>query len=253
MNDENRREPIFNAPGVVVGLLALLVGMHAGREWLLPRLMDAESIDAWMLALAFIPARYGGTIGDIPGGSLASVTSFLTHTLVHIDWMHLIINGAWLAAFGSALARRIGSGRFLVLYASSAIAGALLYLAVNGTAPVVMVGASGAVSGLVGAAFRFFFRAVDEARFDPEGLAGAARHVPRMSFAEMAADRRLQIAVGVWMVTNLVFALAAPWMGIAGGIAWEAHLGGFLFGLLCFAPFDARVEPATYEPSPPVA
>ena len=184
---------------------------------------------------------------------MGAVASFLTHTLVHVDWMHLIINGAWLAAFGSALARRVGTARFLLLYAISAIAGALLYLGVNGTAPVVMVGASGAVSGLVGAAFRFFFRAVDVARFDPEGLAGAAKRVRRMSFQEMAADHRLRFAVGIWMVTNLVFALVAPWMGISGGVAWEAHLGGFLFGLLCFAPFDAPTLEAEAAPLPPLA
>ena len=69
---------------------------------------------------------------------------------------------------------------------------------------------------------------------EAEGLAGAARRVPRMSYRDMAADPRLRMAVGVWLVTNIVFALAAPWMGIEGGIAWEAHVGGFLGGLLAF-------------------
>lgn len=252
MNQPVRREPIFNAPGVVVGLLAALLAVHVAREWVLPTIYPEDLIDRWTVALAFVPARYGAAAVDVPGGPLAGVTSFLTHTLVHINWMHLIVNGAWLAAFGSALARRIGAARFLLLYALSAIVGALLYLAVNGTAVVVMVGASGAVSGLVGAAFRFFFRAVDEARYDAEGLAGAARRVPRMSYPEMWADPRLRMAVGVWLVTNIVFALVAPWMEMPGGVAWEAHLGGFLFGLLCFAPFDTRVA-TMQEDAPPVA
>lgn len=251
VTDPSRREPIFNAPAVVVVLLGILIAVHAAREWVLPGYVGQETVDRWTFALAFIPARYGSAVTDVPGGPVANVTSFVSHSLVHIDWMHLIINGAWLAAFGSALARRIGTLRFLLLYALSAIAGALLYLAVNGTTLVIMIGASGAVSGLVGAAFRFFFRAVDEARFHPEGLAGAAGQVPRMSYRDMAADPRLRMAVGIWMVTNLVFAMAAPWMGIEGGIAWEAHLGGFLFGLLCFAPFDSRVEPFHAYDTPP--
>lgn len=252
MNQTVRREPIFNAPGVVVGLLGALVAVHVAREYVLPKFYSEDLVDRWTIALAFIPARYGSAVGDIPGGATAGVTSLLTHTLVHINWMHLLVNGAWLAAFGSALARRIGASRFLLLYALSAIAGALLYLAVNGTAAVVMIGASGAVSGLVGAAFRFFFRAVDEAPFDREGLAGAARSVPRMTYAEMWADPRLRMAVGIWLVTNIVFALAAPLMDMPGGIAWEAHLGGFLFGLLCFAPFDTRVATVQDE-APPAA
>lgn len=247
VNQTSRREPIFNAPGVVVGLLAVLVAVHVAREWVLPQFYGEDLVDRWTVALAFVPARYGNAVIDIPGGALAGVTSFLTHSLVHINWMHLIVNGAWLAAFGSALARRIGARRFLLLYALSAVAGALLYLAFNGFGVVVMVGASGAVSGLVGAAFRFFFRAVDAAPFDPEGLAGAARRVPRMSYAEMAADSRLRMAVGIWLVTNIVFALVAPWMDMPGGIAWEAHLGGFLFGLLCFSPFDTRVAETPEE------
>ncbi len=253
VTDPSRREPIFNAPLVVVVLLGVLIAVHVAREWVLPGYLGQQTVDRWTFALAFIPARYGSAVTDIPGGSIAGATSFLTHSLVHIDWMHLIINGAWLAAFGSALARRIGTARFLLLYGLSAIAGALLYLAVNGTALVIMIGASGAVSGLVGAAFRFFFRAVDEARYHPEGLAGAARQVPRMSYRDMAADPRLRMAVGIWMVTNIVFALAAPWMGIEGGVAWEAHLGGFLFGLLGFAPFDTRVALADAYDGPPVA
>lgn len=253
MTDPSRREPIFNAPLVVVLLLGTLFCVHIAREWVLPGYLGQETVDRWTFALAFIPARYGSVVTEIPGGAAAGLTSFLSHTLVHIDWMHLIINSAWLAAFGSALARRVGTGRFLLLYGLSAIAGALLYLAVNGTALVIMVGASGAVSGLVGAAFRFFFRAVDEARFHPGGLASAAGQVHRMSYREMAADPRLRMAVGIWMVTNIVFALAAPWMGIEGGIAWEAHLGGFLFGLLCFAPFDTQAVQSDAYDVPPVA
>ena len=85
VNQTSRREPIFNAPGVVVGLLAVLVAVHIAREWVLPQFYGEELVDRWTVALAFVPARYGNSVIDIPGGALAGVTSFLTHSLVHIN------------------------------------------------------------------------------------------------------------------------------------------------------------------------
>ena len=237
MRETVEREPIFNAPAIVVGLLAGLVAIHVGRQFL-----TDEAGTWWLLALAFVPARYTGAFGDIPGGSIASVTSFLTHAGLHGDAVHLAVNGAWLLAFGSPLARRIHTVRFLLLFIGSAIAGALLYLAVNyrSDSIAIMIGASGAISGLAGAAFRFLFRAM-EAR-DPEGLGGAATWVPRMSLTEMLRDRRARVAVAAWIVLNFVFAAAGPLFGWASAIAWEAHLGGFLFGLLTFSAID-RIKP----------
>ena len=235
VNDE--RQPIFNAPGVVVGLLAALVAVHVARQ-----LLSEETGLWWTLALAVIPARYTGAFADIPGGAVAGVTSLLTHAALHGDGFHLAINGAWLLAFGSPVARRLHAPRFLVLFAASAIAGALAFLAVNlrSEALGVMVGASGGISGLFGAAFRFLFRAMDVR--DPEGLGGAATWVPRMSLADMARDRRARSAIASWVVVNFVFAATGPLFGWAGAIAWEAHLGGFLLGLLSFSVID-RIKP----------
>jgi membrane associated rhomboid family serine protease len=232
------REPIINAPAVVIGLLGLLIAIHAGMaawQWL----GGGESAVWWSWALAFVPARYYGGVGDVPGGAIAAVTSFVTHTLLHNDIAHLLINGAWLLAFGAAVARRVGALRFLALYALSAVAGAVLYLVINGNADAVMIGASGAISGLFGGAFRFFFNSLEARR---AGLsAEAAQFVPRMTLGEMAANPRVRSVIVMWIVINFVVAVATPILG--GGIAWEAHLGGFLFGLLAFGWFDAPPRP----------
>jgi membrane associated rhomboid family serine protease len=234
-HEEAERQPIFNAPAVVVVLLAALIAMHVVRNNLAP-----DTNLWWTIALAFVPARYMGLYADIPGGRLAAVTAFLSHTLVHGDWLHLFVNASWLLAFGSAVARRIGVARFLLLYAGAAIAGAVLYLAINVRAEglAIMVGASGAISGLAGAAFRFLFNAM--AVRDPQGLARAASDVPAMSIADMIRDRQARNAILAWVVLNFVLAAAGPIFGWASAIAWEAHLGGFLFGLLAFGLFDVR-------------
>jgi membrane associated rhomboid family serine protease len=192
------------------------------------------------LALAFNPARYVDTDEFIPGGAAAAYTSFVTHQAVHGDFTHLLVNGAWLFAFGSAIAARIGALRFLAFGVLCGIAGALLYLLVRFGDNVPMVGASGAISGLMGGAFRFFFVSLDRG-----GLGSFRSHplsIPRMTLRQCLADSRVRVAVGFWVAMNFVMALAAPWIVGDAGIAWEAHLGGFFFGFLTFPFFDRGVS-----------
>ena len=104
----------------------------------------------FLINFAFIPSRFSGDVETWPGGHLWTAKTLITHALLHSDWLHLLINSAWLLAFGSLVAKRTSALRFLSLFFVSAICGALLFLAVNGPIDVVMIGASGAVSGLMG-------------------------------------------------------------------------------------------------------
>ena len=230
---------MFNAPAVVVWLLGVLVLVHAGL-WMLPERQWAEAIET----LALIPSRYTGEADAIAGGQIVVLTSLVTHQLVHGDLAHLGLNSAWLLAFGSAVASRIGTIRFLIFAVLSGIAGALAFVAVHLGENTIMVGASGALAGLMGGAFRFLFSAFDDG--GAEAFQGDQRRIRRMSLGELFGDRRAQLAIGFWIAINFVTALLAPLLTSAGGIAWEAHLGGFLFGLLAFGVFDGRAaEPDT--------
>jgi membrane associated rhomboid family serine protease len=225
------REPIFNVPRVVVVLLGAFAVVHLVR-YLLP-----EEQTAWLtVALAFIPARLTGLASELPGGDIAGVTQFVTHLFVHGDLTHLVINSAWLLAFGSSVARRTGAARFLVFFILCGIAGALVYVAFSRNALSMMVGASGAISGLMGAAFRFLFQALRDG--DTEGLAGERRHSPLMSLGATLTDRRVMLAVAGWTLINLLMAWGASGLLDGANIAWEAHLGGFYMGLLTFGFFD---------------
>lgn len=227
------REPIFNVPAVVVSLLGLLVAVHLGLS-MLPEPQWANAIEL----LALIPSRYAGFASSMAGGRPAAVSSLITHQLVHGDATHLALNCAWLLAFGSAVARRFGWARFLAFAVLCGIAGALAFVAVHFGENTIMVGASGALAGLMGGAFRFLFSAFDDGGAD--AFRGNQTLIRRMSLLEMAGDRRAQLAIGFWIALNFVTALIAPWITSAGGIAWEAHLGGFAFGLLAFALFDRQ-------------
>jgi membrane associated rhomboid family serine protease len=233
-----RREPILNVPAIVLWMLALMVVIQAGREFI-----DDDTEMRWLVLLALIPERTLGTAADVPGGALAGITSLVTHQFVHGDWVHLGINAAWFLAFGSPVARRLGAIRFVVFFLLSGIAGGLLFLLINGSAEALLVGASGAIAGLMGATFRFLYSAFDRGVI---GEPGGMQSVPVMGLGVALRDRRVLIASAIWVAVNLVMAWgAAGVLTESGTIAWQAHLGGFFFGLLTFGLFDAAHQPPT--------
>ncbi len=231
------RQPVFNLPGVVVVVLAVLVGIEVLRSYVLSVDADFELI----LTFAFIPARVTEPMivgGMLPGGAGASIWSFLTYAFLHGDWSHLIFNGLWLAAFGSPLAWRFGPLRFLLFSGLGAVGGAALHLTVHPQSMIPMVGASAAISAHMAGACRFVFSAGGPLRAF-QGAGAAAFHQPAAPLGESLRDRRVLIFLVVWFGLNLLFGLLPDGGGLASGaIAWEAHIGGFLVGLLLFPLFD---------------
>jgi membrane associated rhomboid family serine protease len=236
------RQPIFNVPGPVLALLAIMVLVHIVMQYL-----PEDEMLWWLTALAFVPARYAQGAGDLAGGEVASYTSFITHQFVHGDIVHLSINGAWLLAFGTPLAKRLGWWRFLLLTFSCGIAGALTFLALHYGLMAPVIGASGAIAGLMGAVLRFLFPAIDH--HQGALLRDNPAAIPAMPLSVALQDRRVIGASLAFVALNLlaIFGLGSP--SGAGEIAWEAHLGGYFFGLLCFGLFD--VAPLRSSPTPP--
>src|ERR1700736_5866726 len=128
MLDQPSSQRILHVPPVVLVLLVLLGLVHA----FLYLVLTPEQTTEFLLLFAFIPARYDASVmPDIvwPGGWAADVWTFVTYALIHGDLTHLIFNAVWLLAFGSPVARRFGAGRFLLLMAIAAAAGAAVHLA----------------------------------------------------------------------------------------------------------------------------
>jgi membrane associated rhomboid family serine protease len=101
-----------------------------------------------------------------------------------------------------------------------------------------MIGASAAISGMMAAAARFVF-GPDRQALGPRRLPGAEFRQPHLSLAALATNSQAALFVGVWFATNLLFGLLATPLGIVdASIAWEAHVGGFLVGLLLFPLLD---------------
>ncbi|HZP21471.1 MAG TPA: rhomboid family intramembrane serine protease [Bauldia sp.] len=227
---ESSRAPIFNLPPVIVALIAVLVGIQAARDFLVTAATEADIV----FSFAFIPARIteSAVVTDVlPGGAGAEIWSFVTYAFLHADWSHLAINALWLAAFGSPLAWRFGTARFLLFSAAGAIGGAAMHLAIHPESLTPLVGASAAISAHMAAASRFLF--------GTRGIGSAGYHRPAPPLVDVFRDSRVVIFLGIWFGMNLVFGLLGPETGLASGaIAWEAHIGGFLVGLFLFPLFD---------------
>jgi membrane associated rhomboid family serine protease len=197
----------------------------------------SERADEWIvLAFAFIPGRYGDLAGLLPGGVAARFWSPVTYAFLHADALHLLINVVWMAGFGGALARRFGTLRFLLLSLVSAVAGAAAQYVLDEGDAALVIGASGAVSGMMAATARF--------AFSPGGpLAGGGPGRSYRASAEplvaMLRNSRALAFILVWFAINLLFGMVDGLVpGAAGPIAWQAHVGGFLAGLLLFPLLD---------------
>lgn len=233
-------EPIFNVPGAVLAVIALLVAVHFARAFLSP--YD----DAWLVyALAIVPARYTDGTAEWPGGTPAEFTSLVTHMLVHGDLFHLAINSAWLLAFGGAIALRVGGLRFLAFCLFTGIAGGITFILINPGLEAPVIGASGAVAGLMGGTMRFMFSAIDEGGF--RQLREAPRTVRLMPLDEALSDPRVLATSGIFILLNVLAIFGFGGAQSPGGIAWEAHVGGYVAGLLSFGLFDA---PPLTSPQP---
>jgi membrane associated rhomboid family serine protease len=232
-----KREPLFNIPAVIIGVLALLALIHLVRTLVLSDDQDIE----FLLSFAFIPARYDFSAvldGPLPGGFGAEVWTFVTYSLIHADWTHFGVNAIWLLPFGSAVARRFGTARFIAFFVVTAAAGAALHLATHAGEQYPMIGASASISGTMAAAMRFAFQ-----RGGPLGMLRGdddeAYRVPALPLVRVLSDARVLIFLGVWFGINIIFGVGSfSLTGSDQPVAWQAHIGGFLAGLLLFSWFD---------------
>lgn len=201
-----RRERAVNAPWTVLGLTGLLVAAFAWQ-------INAPDTTGVIYSYGVVPAQLTqGRWGPL-----------LTHIFLHGDWLHLFLNATALLAFGAPTARLMGSGplgalRFFSFFLVTGVMGAAAYWALQPDATIPVVGASGAISGLMGGTARLLA--------DPRRV-GSPVSGPALRF------------LLPWVAINLVIAgvgQAAP-----GGllIAWEAHLGGMFAGLLLIGVFAA--------------
>jgi membrane associated rhomboid family serine protease len=231
-------QPILNVPGVVLAVVGILIAMHV-LFWAL-----GESAQVWSLyALSFIPARLGGGTA-IPYPQGAQLWSFFTYALLHADVYHLGFNSIWLLIFSTPLARRLGFWRYLLLLAGSAAAGAAAMLPLHYGEFLIIVGASASVSATLAAAIPIMFA--------PGFRMGASHMVdydklrvlsPQALFKNPKAIAFAAVFLVMTLLTGASMAMTGTAFLEERNIAWEAHLGGFIAGLILFYMLDKKQVP----------
>lgn len=254
-------EPAFNIPAVVMIMTLLLAGIFGLRS-----VMDAETDWRLLAALAFVPARISLWLehAELPevlraafGESAARLQptqlpeklrllldqdvstplTVLSYGLLHGSFSHLLTNGFWLVAFGSPVARRLGATRFLILLSLATMGGAIAHWFVDPLAIAPLIGASAAVSGTTAAAARFVF--APGIRFGALGQDEKVRAIRAESFMQLVANPRALAFIGFWFAANFLFGSGViPVSGEEANIAWQAHIGGFVVGLMIFPLLD---------------
>ncbi|MGI9366697.1 MAG: rhomboid family intramembrane serine protease [Rhizobiaceae bacterium] len=230
-----KHPPAFNLPASIMALAAAMIVVHLIRS----QILDVEQ-DYWLLnVFAFVPVFYHALPQQLVE-PLAIYWSPISHGFLHGDWAHLIVNLVWLAAFGSAVARRLGGWRFWLFMGLATAAGAGAHYIFHSMSNTPVIGASGAVSACMGAAVRF--------AFVPGRSIEMALRTPALSLVQSLQNRTIMTFVIVWFAFNFLVGAGIIPLGIDGQIAWEAHMGGFLFGWLCFGFFDpVKPDPVSQE------
>jgi membrane associated rhomboid family serine protease len=199
-------ERAINLPPAVMWLIGINVAVQ-----LLRSLLGESTDNTIILMFGLVPAAYTGGSSDL----LTQIAAPITYQFIHGGWMHLVINMVTLAAFGAPVERMLGVRRFVLFYLSAGVVAGFIHVAFFPTSPDPVVGASGAISGVFGAVLM------------------ALRHVGRLN--------SLLPVAGIWIALNVFFGLFGGMPGAGGEqIAWAAHVGGFLYGLLAIRFFAPR-------------
>jgi membrane associated rhomboid family serine protease len=212
------RPPVFNIHGAILMLSAVCIAVHVVRTQLLSDWLNTR----FLVGTAFFPLRYSPEHFAI---DLPTIFSPVTYSFVHGGWVHLIINIVWLAVFGSPLAYRIGWARSIGFWMVAAVAAAMTHLAVYHGQMVPVIGASGAVSGFMGAAARFGLRA--NRRHPRRGFDG-----PLLSIPDTFRVRGVVPFLLVWIALNMGIGFGFLDFADGAAVAWEAHIGGLVAGFL---------------------
>ncbi len=227
--DEN---PTYLTPVVTIGIIVL-----NALAWLL--VQGAGTHEALARSVCELGALPGEVLGLVPPGARVELgpgvqgvlgepnyLDVLSSMFLHGGWMHIIGNMVFLWVFGNNIEDAMGHGRFVVFYLLCGVAAAAAQVLVRPASAIPMVGASGAISGVLGA-YLLLYPRVRVHTLIFFGFWATTIQVPAY------------LMLGYWILLQFLGGVLAPVEG--GGVAYMAHIGGFVAGLVCIRLF-ARTD-----------
>jgi membrane associated rhomboid family serine protease len=207
LRDDN---PVRDTPVVTIALIALNI-----IAFLWELMLPQDRVQEAVYSLGFVPAVAFGR-AELADPWLPAPATVLTSMFLHGGWLHLAGNMLYLWIFGDNVEDRLGRARFAAFYVACGICAALAQALPDTRSVVPMIGASGAISGVLGAYLVLYPRA--------NVLVG----IPLLVIFYTIRVPAL-IVLGMWFLGQLLSTLGA---GDEGGVAFRAHLGGFVAGIV---------------------
>lgn len=224
IHDDNPHRHIA-APVVVYGIIGLTVA-----AFLVTLAATPEAFDRAVLALGLVPAVVTGQATLAPGLEIVPFwANLVTYAFLHAGWAHLLGNMAFVWVFADNVEDALGHVRFAVFYLACATAAGLAHVLVDPASQAPMIGASGAVAGIVGAYLVLH------------------PHVRAWVLVLGPIPLRLPAA---WLI--LVWVAFQVWSAVTdteGAVAWWSHVGGFVAGAMLVVPMRRRGVPLLDRPA----
>lgn len=197
-------------------------------------LLIAANVGVWLMQLALMQAGaawvvpgYGIVPSRFTSDPLGEAFTVVTSMFMHGGWGHLGGNMLMLYIFGDNVEDAVGHGRYLAFYLVCGAVAGLAQLLTDPASPTPMVGASGAIAGVLGAYLVLY----------PQAPVTIVNPIPILwLFFGLFLEVPAWLVAGEWFVVNLLNGIQSLWFMADGGVAFFAHLGGFVAGLLLIRP-----------------
>jgi rhomboid family protein len=219
---ERQKFPIVNI---------LLIGLNLA--FFFYELSLGSNLEGFLRSSAFIPSRF-----FLPGNTGSDIRSIFLSMFLHGGWAHILGNMLYLWIFGDNVEDRLGHVGYLIFYLFAGVVATLAHGFSSPQATMPTIGASGAIAGVLGAYLVMFPRA------------RVVTLIPLGFFIRLAELPALFV-LGMWFALQLLSgtaSLAGP-TAQEGGVAWWAHIGGFVAGMLVGVFFRGRREPRSAWPA----
>jgi len=210
---QSRNYPVVRNALIIVNVLVFI--------W---ELLQGADLQSAFYLYGVVPVRYSNPDIGMHFNFLEQILPFFSSMFLHGGFFHLLGNMWFLYIFGDNVEDRLGPLRFLVFYLAAGVASALIHLSTNWNSQLPTIGASGAIAGVMGAYFLLYPRARILTMF-PIFFFPFFFELPAFFF------------LGFWALIQLLYGTVGS--GSAGGVAWWAHVGGFLFGLALVKWFES--------------